>query len=130
MFVVALCGCAWLLLSGWESDSPRDRLVDVLVSTVALLLAAGVTFPNRSHGPFRLVAGIVGSAYALYFADELIGLVRGKPQTLRIGEPSALMAGLGFLIIGAPLLVFALLPRRHDTTGDEHGPVGGDGPAV
>jgi hypothetical protein len=108
VFVLALAALAWLLLAGWATESPRDRLVDASVGAVMALLAIAVALPRRTTWALRLVAGIVGLAYVVYFGTELWDLLHAKPQQLRVGEPSATMAGLGLLIIGLPMIVFAL----------------------
>ena len=95
------------MLVGWAAESPRDRIMTGAVCGVALLLAGAVAFPERSDVPFRMVAGIVGLAYVGYFALEVKDLVGGQTQALRVGTPSAIMAGFGLVIIGLPLLLFA-----------------------
>ena len=107
VLVAALLGAVWLILAGWSTDSPRDRVIDASISTVVLLLALGTVLPVRAAWALRVVAGVVGVAYVLYFGSELWSMLRGKTQSFRIGEPSTLMAGLGLLIIGIPMLVFA-----------------------
>jgi len=95
------------MLVGWTAESPRDRIMTGAVCAVALLLAGAVAFPERRQIPFRIVSGIVGLAYVGYFALEVKERVGGHTQPLRVGTPSAIMAGLGLLIIGLPLLLFA-----------------------
>ena len=51
--------------------------------------------PTRFLLAFRIVAGVVALTFAVYFVAELLALLRGVPQPIRIGTPSALMAGLG-----------------------------------
>jgi ABC-type amino acid transport system permease subunit len=82
--------------------------MDVVISIVVLLLALAIALPRTASWALRLVAGAVGGAYVVYFVSELWGLATGHPHPLAIGQPSATMAGLGLLIIGLPMLVFAL----------------------
>ncbi len=107
LLIGALLGGVWFILAGWSTDSPRDRLVGASISAVVLLFAVAVALPVRAAWALRVVAGIVGTTYLLYFGFELWNLLRGNPQAFRIGEPSVLMAALGLLIIGIPMLVFA-----------------------
>lgn len=103
----ALLGGVWLMLAGWATESPRDRFVTACVSSVALLFALGVALPATASWAFRVVAAGIGAGYLVYFGSELWELVFGRPQTVRVGEPSVLMAGLGLLLIGVPSLLFA-----------------------
>jgi len=96
------------MLAGWATDSPRDRFFDASISAVVLLFALGIALPARAGWAFRIVAAVIGVTYLAYFGFELWGLLRGRPQPVRVGEPSVLMAGLGLLIIGVPSLLFAL----------------------
>jgi hypothetical protein len=108
VLLATLLGGVWLMLAGWATDSPRDRFIDASISAVVLLFALGVALPVRASWAFRIVAAVIGVTYLAYFGSELWDLLRGRPQPLRVGEPSVLMAGLGLLIIGVPSLLFAL----------------------
>ena len=108
VLISALAGGVWLILSGWSTDSPRDRFVDASISLVVLFLAIGVALPERAFWAIRIVAGAVGIAYLAYFGWESWALLEGQQQVFRVGEPSALMAGFGLLVIGLPMLFFAL----------------------
>jgi len=135
--VAALLGGVWLILAGWELDSPRVRFFDASISAVVLLLALGLAFPRRALWALRVVAGAIGLLYLVYFGLELRGLLAGHAKPIRLGQPSATMAGLGLLIIGIPMLVFALsgtslmrhlIADRH--RGSRSDQSGSDGPAV
>ena len=129
--VLALAGLTWMLLAGWATDSPRDRLMEASISAVVALGAIGIALPARAAWALRFVAGIVGVVYLLYFGAELWSLVSGQRQILRLGEPSATMAGLGLLFIGLPLLVFALSGTgilKHLARGHSQTRSSGDGP--
>ena len=139
VLVGALLGGIWLMLAGWPTDSPRDRFVEASISAVVLLLAFGIALPERAAWALRIVAGVVGMAYVLYFGSEWWSMLRGQGQSLRISQPSVLSAGLGLLIIGIPMLVFAfagvgvgILERfMYQSRGDSHAdPSNEDGPAA
>ena len=137
VLISALAGGVWLILSGWSTDSPRDRFIDASISLVALLLAIGVALPERAFWALRIVAGAVGIAFLAYFGWELWAFLQGQKQTVRLGEPSIVMAGLGLVVIGLPMLLFALggigsqflrhllgreQSRLDDESRDRHGP--------
>ena len=125
VLLVALLGGVWLMLAGWATDSPRDRFVNASISAVVLLFALGIALPARASWAFRIVAAVIGLTHLAYFGSESWGLLRGRPQHLRVGQPSALMAGLGLLVIGVPSLLFALSGSGwgfwHRFTGDKRG---------
>ncbi len=98
----------WMVLSGWETDSVQARAVSAVIAAFMIVLAAGLLAPTRLRIAFRLVAGVVALTYAWYFGAELFALLGGEAQPIRLGMPSALMAGLGFIVFGVPALVFAL----------------------
>jgi hypothetical protein len=106
--IALLLGGVWLILAGWSTDSPQDRFVEVCISAVVLLFALFLALPSRAGWALRIVAGAIGLIYVWYFGTELWGLVGGHAKPIRLGQPSATMAGLGLLIIGIPMLVFAL----------------------
>lgn len=99
---------AWMVLSGWETDTPKARVFSAVFAAFMLILALGLAAPSRFGIAFRIVAGVVAVAYTWYFVSEVLALLRGANQPLRMGQPSALMAGIGLLIFGVPALVFAL----------------------
>jgi hypothetical protein len=99
---------AWMVLSGWESDSRQARAISAAIAAFMIVLAAGLVAPTKLRIAFRGVAGVIALTYAWYFGSELIALVGGESQPIRLGMPSALMAGLGFIVFGVPALVFAL----------------------
>ena len=98
----------WMTLSGWSSDSTSERVFAGVFAGFMILIIIAVLFPSRSMIPLRIVAGIVAASCISYFVFELLELLRGEPQRLRIGEPSTFMAGLALLVFGIPALVFAL----------------------
>jgi hypothetical protein len=116
-----LVGFAWLMLSTWPDDFVRVRVARSMMAAFALLLALGIVAPIRGRIALRLGAGIVGAVYVIYFGRELWHLVLGERQPLRPGQPSATMAGLGLLVYGVPMLIFAVSGypgRRYRSVGD------------
>ena len=107
VLVAALLGGIWLIMAGWSTDSPRDRFIDAGISAVVLLFALAIVLPRRGAWALRVVAAVIGLAYVWYVGAELWQMLGGKSQPLRIGQPSALMAGVGFLVLGIPMLIFA-----------------------
>ncbi len=139
LLIGALLAGVWLILAGWSTDSPRDRLVEASISVVVVLFAVAIALPARASWALRVVAGTVGAAYLLYFGSELWSLLGGKAQSFRIGQPSALMAALGLLIIGIPMLVFAFAGigvgilehlMRQSRRGPHDAESGSNGPAA
>ena len=98
----------WMVLAGWDMDSNTSRAMDVAVATFMVLLGFGVLAPRRMSGALRIVAGMIALTYLAYFGFEVRGLLSGEHQVLKIGAPSALMAGVGLLVFGVPALIFAL----------------------
>jgi hypothetical protein len=98
----------WMVLSGWESDSTRARAISGVIAAFMIVLAAGRVAPTRLRIALRVVAGVVALTYGWYFCSELVALVGGESQPIRLGMPSAVMAGVGFIVLGVPALVFAL----------------------
>ena len=112
VLILALLGFVWMINAGPAdpADAPTasQRVVGIVVSSVALLFAIGLAFPRRGRVATRIVAGCVVLAYLAYFVTELIELLRGEQQEFTRGEPSALMAGIGLLVWGVPMIVYAL----------------------
>ena len=103
---------AWL----WHTDPSGSPLVTFIVIGIMLLLAVAMAVPRRVRWPLRLIAGVIGGSYALYFTMEAVLLFRGQRQPLSLGQPSATMAGIALVIWAIPMLVFAItgrLPRQH-----------------
>lgn len=98
----------WMVLSGWDTDPPKARAITAVIAGFMVLLAAGLVAPTRLRIVFRVIAGIVAAAYTWYFADQLVRLIGGEPQTLRLGAPSALMAGVGLLVFAVPAFIYAV----------------------
>ena len=107
-FAAALACFAWLMLSTWRTDTPSVRGASSMMAALALLVAVGIAAPTRGRIALRIGAGVIGTAYVVYFAVELWQLLRGESQRLRPGEPSALMAGIGLLVYAVPMLIFAV----------------------
>jgi Regulator of ribonuclease activity B len=101
------------------AGSPRRARLDggpgvtiaVLLGLVSLTAAVGFAFPGRSRVALRITAAVVVLAYVLYFGWEYLELLRGHRQPFAVGQPSTLMAGLGLLVWGIPLLLHALSGR-------------------
>jgi hypothetical protein len=102
----------WMVLAGWSTDTPKQRVGSAVVAGFMLVLALGIAAPGRFIWALRVAAGAVAATYAVYFVTELVALLRGEPQPLVMGRPSATMAGLGLLVFGVPALVFALGAER------------------
>ena len=102
VLILALLGFVWMVNAGpadpTDAPTTSQRVVGIIVSSVALLFALGLAFPRRGRVATRIVAGCVVLAYLAYFVTELISLLRGEPRPFRRGEPSALMAGIGLLV--------------------------------
>ncbi|MDB4908068.1 MAG: hypothetical protein JWO05_2852 [Gemmatimonadetes bacterium] len=102
----------WMTLAGWDSDSTKARVWSVAIAGFMGLIVIGLLAPKRALLAFRLTAGLVALGYLGYFISEVVQLLRGDQQQLRVGRPSALMAGLGLLVYGVPALIFALGAKR------------------
>ena len=112
VLVVAVLGFAALLLAGRSpDDTPAARAVSTGLVLLALTFVVGLVMPGRRRIALRVVAGLVVAFYLAYFAIYAWRLVQGEPQPFGLGTPSALMAGLGLLVWGVPLLVYALSGR-------------------
>ena len=97
-----------MTLSGWGTDSPRVRAISVLLASLMVIGAAGAVASNRLRWALHIVAGAVAMGYVWYFVDEVAALLRGEPQPIRMGQPSAVMAGIGLIVFAIPLGVFAV----------------------
>lgn len=103
---------AWL----WHADPSGSPIVTFVVIGVMVLLAVAMLVPRRVRWPLRLVAGVIGGSYVVYFTLEAVLLLRGQRQPLTLGEPSTAVAGLALVIWAIPMLVFAItgrLPAQH-----------------
>lgn len=79
---------------------------------MCICLLAGFWLPARiGFIAFRILAGLVFLAYAAYLVDEFF--FGSKPFTVtgRRSDASPFNALLGFIIIGGPSLLFAVLGR-------------------
>jgi hypothetical protein len=103
-----LAAFTWMVLIGWDTDTGRVRAMDAGFAAFMLLLALGVLAPHRLKFTLRIVAAVVAVAYLTYFCSEVWPLLNGERQPIKLGAPSALMAGVGLLIFGVPALIFAL----------------------
>ena len=110
LVLALLAFAAFGLSTAWTEGGEGTALL-VGISLAALTFAVGLVFPGRRRIALRLVAGAVVAMYLVYLGGELWGLLRGEAQAVRIGRPSALMAGVGVLIWGIPLLVYTLSGR-------------------
>jgi hypothetical protein len=107
VLIVTMLLFSWMTLSDWRDDTPKARAIEVALVLVMLLLAIGFAFPKRAVLAFRVVAGSVAALYLWYTIIEITSLLRGEPQQLRFGQPSATMAVIGLLVFGVPAFVFA-----------------------
>jgi hypothetical protein len=103
---------SWMTLSSWESDSTRQRIGSSIFAGFMLTLAVGMAAPRRFHVALRVASGVVALTFLGYFAWELAALLRGASQPLAFGQPSAVLAGLGFVIFGIPAAVYAIGAER------------------
>jgi hypothetical protein len=102
----------WMVLSGWDTDTTKARIISAAVAGFMLLLVLGLVAPNRFVVALRVAAGMVALLYFGYFLTYVASLLRGERQEIRVGQPSALMAGIGLLIYGVPALIFAFGAER------------------
>jgi hypothetical protein len=110
LVLALLAFAAFCLFTVWTEGGPGSALL-VGLSLLALTFAVGLVFPGRRRIALRLVAASVVTLFLVYLGVELWQLVRGGAQELRTGQPSALMAGVGVLIWGIPLLIYTLSGR-------------------
>ena len=91
--------------------------------------------PGFAHFPLRILAAMVAMTCIWYFVYEVVDLVRNGEQRIRIGEPSAVMAGIAMIVFGIPALALAVggewvtwvKPVRMGLDRDDgEGPPGGD----
>ena len=101
---------AFCLQVAWTEGGQGTWLL-IVMALVAATFAVGLIVPGRRRIVLRLVAGAVVLGYVIYFGAELVALLRGDAQPLRLGGPSALMAGVGLLVWGVPLLIYTLSGR-------------------
>lgn len=112
VLVAAVLGFGALLVASWSpDDDPLARAVTVGLMLLAVTFAVGVALPGRRRIALRVVAGAVVLFYLVYFATYAWRALHGEPQPFGLGQPSALMAGLGLLVWGVPLLVYTLSGR-------------------
>ena len=113
VLVLALVGFAAFAIDLVWEDGGKEQGSTLMVglALLALTAAVGFAFPGRRRIALRAVGAVIVLVYVAYFGVELVALLRGEKQPLNIGEPSAIIAGLGVLIWGVPLLVYALSGR-------------------
>jgi hypothetical protein len=99
---------ALLMLGDWAEQDPRMHAETMLLVAPVIALGLGAAFPRRLWWALRFFTGLLGVTYAFWFGAALLGMLRGEPQVLTLGEPSALGTGIGFVVIGVPLLVHAI----------------------
>ena len=119
ILIVFLLLFSWMVLSSWSRDTPAQRVAGAIVAGLMLFFALGLLAPRRLGWIFRVLGGFVFLVYAGYFAHQVWRLLEGDAQRFSPGRPSAVMAGLGLLILGVPCLVYALsgLPPSQWATG-------------
>jgi hypothetical protein len=109
---LAALGTAAVLLMGWNGASTLQRIVAGLVAGFAVMLAAGMLAPARHRrGAMRVVAGLACAACLAYAIVEVVALLGGQAQPIRVGEPSAVMSLLLLLLAAIPLGIFAVSGR-------------------
>ena len=101
----------------------------VLIGGMELMcfcLLAGFWLPPRiGFWAFRLLAGTIAIAYAAYLVHEFFFTDKSFTVTGRRSDASPFNALLGFLVIGVPSLLFAVLGRFSlrpppEPASDEH----------
>jgi hypothetical protein len=111
-----LAGVMWLsaliFLTGWNDATASQRMWSAGLAALLLIGSFGVLAPTRFRIALRIIAGATGLGYIAYFVSELVALINGQPQQFRIGQPSALMAGLGLAVFAVPCLVYAIGVER------------------
>jgi hypothetical protein len=110
LVLALLAFAAFCLFSVWTEGGQGSALL-VGLSLLALTFAVGLVFPGRRRIALRLVAASVVALYLAYLGVELWQMLRGEAQEVQIGQPSALMAGVGVLVWGIPLLIYSLSGR-------------------
>jgi cyanate permease len=108
-FVLLFAVLMPLLIEEWTLD--RTVLM-VVMELMCFCLLAGFWLPPRiGFLAFRFLAGMVAVAYAAYLVHEFF--FTDKPFTVsgRRSNASPFGAILGFLFIGVPSLLFAVLGR-------------------
>ena len=108
ILAVVLVVFAAMTLSGWATDTPSVRLATAIFAALMLLGAAGAIAPHRFRWALHVIAGAVSLGYIWYFIDEVMRLVRGEAQPIRMGQPSAVMACVGLIVFAIPLGIFAV----------------------
>lgn len=106
--VILLVAMVYVFLSDWSTDSYQSRGASAAMSAILTLFAIGIATQGRAMWALRIGAGIVGTAYLVFFAMELRALLQGQHQRLALGQPSATMAGLGVFFYAVPFIVFAV----------------------
>jgi Regulator of ribonuclease activity B len=110
LVVALLAFAAFCVQVAWTEGGQGTWLL-VVLALGSVTVAVGLVFPGRRRIALRLVAACVVIVYLIYFGAELFSLLRGTAQPIRLGQPSAIMAGLGILIWGVPLLIYSLSGR-------------------
>ena len=86
----------------------RVRAISAVVAGLMIVGAAGAVAPKRLTWALHVVAGTVALGYTWYFVGEVVALLRGQAQAIRLGQPSAVVAGLGMIVFAIPLGVIAV----------------------
>jgi hypothetical protein len=98
-----------LLIANWSASRIA---VMVGIELMCLALLAGFWLPSRiGQWAFRGVAGLISLAYAAYFIHEFFFTNAPFRISGRRSEASPFNALLGFIVIGLPCLVYAVLGR-------------------
>lgn len=98
-------------------------LLIVGMELMCVSLLAGFWLPARiGFWAFRFLAGMVALAYAAYLIDEFFFSKKPMSVTGSRGEASPLNALLGFVVIGVPSLLYAVLGRFTLRPPPEPGP--------
>lgn len=102
-----LVSFVWMVLSSWATDTVKVRVFEVAFSAITLIVAFGLVVPKRLGLAFRFFAGSLGAGYLFMFYIEVTHQMSTPGEHLTLGTP-ALGAGILLMLLGIPLLVYAL----------------------
>jgi hypothetical protein len=113
LLVLCLAGFVWALwLPDPEGTPMKGQWLVIALTALAATFAVGLVFPTRARWALRVVAGLAAGVLFALFAYRVVLLVRhGPPRGGVLAIDSPLRTGLGLLLFGVPLLVFALSGR-------------------
>ena len=108
--VAILVGFAWIFLSTFSTDTPKGRVLGIIMAGITLIVAFGFAIPSRLGFAFRFFAASMGAGYLFMFYNEARKLSSSDDQPLTFKTP-AIATGIILLMFGVPLLIYALHRR-------------------